>query len=92
MVRAPGVYSTNAAICILAREFQGEPLGSLPRIHQEIQDLTTPIAAGNLKSLARGLFSISKHVFPDSYLVDGFEHLLIQHTINILHYAMPPPL
>ena len=39
LVVAPGAYSTNAAIAILAWESPNESLGSLPRIHQEIQDL-----------------------------------------------------
>ena len=67
---APGAYSTKAAIGTLARELQGEPLGNLPRINQEINDLMTPMAAGYLKSITRGLLAITPDAFPDGYLVN----------------------
>ena len=50
------------------------------------------MAAGHLKSLARELLQISHHMFPDNFHVNGFEHLLMEHTVNTLHRAMPPPL
>ena len=36
--------------------------------------------------------TITKFAFPDSYLDAGHGHMLKQHTINLIHYAMPPDL
>ena len=84
--------STAAAIGIPARELQGENIGKLPKIHQDIQGLFTPMQTCLLKPLARGLPAITKFAFPDGYLATGHEHLLKQHTINSIHNATPPDL
>ena len=43
-VAGGGAYSTTAAIGILARKLQGENVGKLPKIHQDIQTFLTPMS------------------------------------------------
>ena len=92
---AANAYSPQAAVAILARELPQEDPASLNRIHNEIQDLITPMVdTFPLKRLARGLLGISDHMFPDSFLLvtPMAEKLLADHVHAILHDAMPPHL
>ena len=89
------VYSPQAAVVILGRELPQEDPASLPRIHNEIQDLITPMVdTFPLKKLARGLLGISNHMFPDNFLqvTPMARQLLVDHVYSVLHEAMPPHL
>ena len=94
LVVAPGAYSPASAVTVLARELPQEPLNRLAHIHQAVQNLVAPMTTAHMKSLARGLLGISGHFFPDNFRVSGAmpEQLLIQHTVAVLHHAMPPAL
>ena len=87
-----GAYSDAAAQAILARELQGEDVAKMSQIHTSTKNLMALMNSAKLQTLAKGILQISRFAFPDGYLATGYETLLKQHTINLIHNAMPPDL
>ena len=89
-----GAYSAAQAHALLAREMQGADIKETPIIHQEVKNMMDQMSSATLKTLARQIMEISLEAFPDGYVAAGFaagcEFLLKQHTMNLIHYAMPP--
>ena len=75
-----------------ARELQGEDITKKGQIHRSLKDMMAALDTAKVKTIARRVVEIGKRAFPDGYLAAGYEALLKQHTLNLIHYAMPPDL